>query len=410
MAKFKCSIFFLGFILSIFTACAQTNPQIKPIELSANLVIKTDDDIVTGAEQIATLKSELKFKKIAVVANQTSMIGEKHLVDSLLGLGLNVTTIFSPEHGFRGTADAGEMVNSKKDQITGLPIISLYGKNKKPKLSDLLEVDIVIYDLQDVGVRFYTYVSTLFYTLEACAEAEIPLIVLDRPNPNGFYVDGPVLDKSFSSFVGVNEIPVVYGCTAGEFANMANNEGWLNNGLKCDLKVVPLKNYQHNYLYQLPIPPSPNLPNMTSVYLYPSLCFFEGTVVSVGRGTNLPFQIYGHPDMNGDFTFTPESRLGASAPKLQNQFCRGKNLSDFNILQETEPFFTLKWLMLAYSDLNLGRDFFLSNNFIDLLAGSNKLKEQIIAGENEVQIRQSWEPHLSEYKKLREKYLLYPLE
>jgi uncharacterized protein YbbC (DUF1343 family) len=407
MFKNQGSILLLCTILIGFYSKAQVSPEIRNLPNLLPLTIKTDAEILTGAEQIHLLKEDLANKRIGVIANQTSLIGNKHLVDSMLSLGYNVTKIFSPEHGFRGTADAGEMVNSKKDKKTGLPIISLYGPNKKPKLKDLIEIDILVYDLQDVGVRFYTYVSTLFYAIEACAEADIPLIVLDRPNPNGFYVDGPVLKDGFESFVGVNKIPVVYGLTPGEFSNMANNEGWLHGDLKCNLKVIPLKNYSHSDLYQLPVKPSPNLPNMTSVYLYPSLCFFEGTVVSEGRGTEIPFQIFGHPQMSGDFTFTPKSTLGASAPKLENQFCRGKSLTSFDIMRAEPPYFTLNFLKQGFEDLDLGETFFLENNFINLLAGTDELKNQILQGSSDEQIRASWEPELSEYKTMRKKYLLY---
>ena len=375
---------------------------------AANLKIVTDEDIITGAEQVATLKEALQFKKVGLIANHTSLIDTTHLVDSMLKAGINVTKIFSPEHGFRGKYDAGELVSSKKDTKTGLPLISLYGQNKKPKLSDLLEIDAIVFDLQDVGVRFYTYISTLYYAMEACAEAGIPLYVLDRPNPNGFYVDGPVLKEDFKSFVGVAKIPVVYGLTIGEFAKMVNEEGWLYNDLKCNLTVVPLKGYQHNYLYQLPVKPSPNLPNMTSVYLYPSLCFFEGTVVSVGRGTNLPFQIYGHPRMSGDYTFTPDPTEGASAPKLEGEFCRGKSLENFDIKQSFPTFFTLNYLMEAYKDLDLGEEFFLKNKFINLLAGTDQLRNQLLEGKNMQAIRDSWEPELSEFRATRKNYLLYP--
>jgi len=407
MLKKQLSILLLCTILIGFNSFAQVSPEIRSISNMKPLHFVSDEDIITGAEQIHLLGEDFANKKIGVIANQTSLIGNSHLIDSMLALGYNVTKIFSPEHGFRGTADAGEQVNSKKDKKTGLPIISLYGPNKKPKLKDLIEVDILVYDLQDVGVRFYTYISTLFYAIEASAEADIPLIVLDRPNPNGFYVDGPVLKEGFESFVGVNKIPVVYGLTPGEFSNMANNEGWLHDDLKCDLKVISLNNYSHSDLYQLPVKPSPNLPNMTSVYLYPSLCFFEGTVVSLGRGTEVPFQVFGHPKMSGDYTFTPKSTLGASAPKLENEFCRGKSLTNFNVLKTESPFLNLDFILAAYEDLNLGEAFFLENNFINLLAGSDELKNQIIGGASQEQIRASWEPELSEFKELRKKYLLY---
>lgn len=398
------------FLLALpFLVQAQVAPEIRNIDSGSRYTVKTDADIETGAEQIHTLVEDLQFKRIGVVANHTYLIGSTHLVDSLLGLGLDVRLIFTPEHGFRGDADAGEKVMNQKDQATRLPVISLYGSNKKPKLKDLIEVDVVLYDLQDVGVRFYTYISTLYYVMEACAEAERPLYVLDRPNPLGFLVDGPVLDPAFKSFVGLTKIPVIYGMTAGEYATMVNEEGWLYNQLKCDLNIMKLKGYTHNDLYQLPVAPSPNLPNMAAVYLYPSLCFFEGTVVSVGRGTNFPFQVYGHPELKGDFSFTPESKIGARVPKLEGKKCFGEDLRSLGENYVENPFgLNLTWLLGAHEKLkNREEGFFLENDFINLLAGSANLKYQVEEGYTEAEIRETWQTGLTKFKAIRSKYLLY---
>jgi len=290
------SIIALALVLTVNILAAQVTPQIHGIEtIKANKII-TDFDVETGAEQLHLITDRLANKKIGVIANHTSLINDKHLVDELLALGLNVSLIFTPEHGFRGDADAGEAINNGKDKATSIKIISLYGANKKPKLSDLLEVDILIYDLQDVGVRFYTYISTLYYAMEACSEINIPIVVLDRPNPNGFYVDGPTLKEGFDSFVGVLKIPVVYGMTAGEYAQMVVGEGLLRENHKLDLEVIKCKGYAHSDKYQLPIKPSPNLPNMASVYLYPSLCFFEETIVVLGEAPTCLFNNLGTPN------------------------------------------------------------------------------------------------------------------
>jgi len=365
------------------------------------------DEIKTGDERTEEYLPLIKNKKIAIVANHTSLIKNTHLVDSLLNLGINITKVFSPEHGFRGTADAGASIDNKTDKKTGLPIISLYGKNKKPNKEDLSDIDIVIFDIQDAGARFYTYISTMTYILEACAENNIPVIILDRPNPNGFYVDGPVLEKKYKSFIGMHPVPVVHGMTIGEYAKMVNEEGWLKHGIKCDLNIIKCLNYDHTKLYQLPVKPSPNLPSMNSVYLYPSLCFFEGTIISVGRGTNTPFELTGHPDFSdGDFTFTPKSFPGASLnPPYKNISCRGYYLKDFFKDKEMNKIH-LNLLIEMYDFFKDKNDFF--NSYFDRLAGTSELREQIIAGKSEKEIRKSWQEDIDRYKKIRKKYLLYP--
>ena len=360
---------------------------------------------VSAALQLEDYLPLIEGKRVGVVGNQTSIIGETHLVDSLLALGVNVKKIFTPEHGFRGTADAGAKVNSGKDEKTGLPIVSLYGKNKKPTPEMLQGIDVILFDLQDVGVRFYTYISTMTYVMEAAAENGLPVIVLDRPNPNGFYVDGPVLKPENKSFVGMHQVPVVYGMTIGEYAKMVNGEGWLKNGITCDLTVIPIYKYNRNAIYELPVKPSPNLPNWESVYLYPTLCFFEGTIVSVGRGTETPFQIYGHPDMRGSYTFTPRSTNGASKPLLEGQRCRGENLIEFahDYLNNTDQLH-LEWVIDAYQQLK-DKGFF--NNFFVKLSGDPQLQRDIENGKSTDEIRASWQKDLEAFKAIRAKYLMY---
>jgi uncharacterized protein YbbC (DUF1343 family) len=347
----------------------------------------------------------LEGKSVGMVANQTSILGETHLVDTLLASGINVKRIFTPEHGFRGAADAGAKVTNGKDEKTGIEIASLYGKTKKPTPEMLSDIDIMLFDLQDVGVRFYTYISTLAYVMEACAESHIPVVVLDRPNPNGFYIDGPVLKLENKSFVGMHPVPVVYGMTIGEYGMMVNGEGWLKDGVRCSLTVIPVPGYDRNAIYELPVKPSPNLPNWESVYLYPSLCFFEGTIVSVGRGTETPFQIYGHPEMRGNFTFTPQSVSGASKPLLEGQRCRGENLIDYAHDYAINPCqLQLDWLIGAYQQLK-DKSFF--NNFFVKLSGDKQLQFDIEKGKSADEIRASWKSDLEEFKAIREKYLIY---
>ena len=360
--------------------------------------------IITGAEQTELYAPLLKNKKIALLVNQTSLISSTHLVDSLLHLKLNIVKIFSPEHGFRGNAANGEKVNNELDAKTGLPIISLYGKNKKPTAESLQDVDVVIFDIQDVGARFYTYISTLHYLMDACAENNKELWVLDRPNPNGYYIDGPILEKNFQSFIGLDPLPIVHGLTVGEYAQLLNGEKWLAEGKICKLKVIPCKNYTHKDRYSLPVKPSPNLPNDLAIKLYPSICLFEGTSISVGRGTDFPFQVIGSPDKNnGSFTFTPKTIEGAAKnPPYEDQLCYG---IDFR--KETVPDgFTLKYVIELYNKAEDKEKFFTA--FFDKLAGNDKLKEQIKKGMSESEIKKTWQDELNRYKVIRKKYLLYP--
>lgn len=347
-------------------------------------------------------------KNVALVANPSSLLGNTHLADTLLALGVNVVKVFGPEHGFRGGADAGEHVHDGSDIKSGLPIISLYGKNRKPSPGSLMDVDIILFDLQDVGARFYTYIYTLAYVMEAAAESGIPLIVLDRPNPNGFYIDGPVMEEEHTSFVGLHPgVPVVYGMTIGEYGRMVNGEGWLADGLHCRLTVIPMENYNRNSIHELPVRPSPNLPDWQSVYLYPSLCLFEGTVVSVGRGTDRPFSVYGHPAFHlGSFVFTPESRPGAQHPKLEGKTCYGQNLRGYaENHHEVEDHFNLAWLIGAYKVLDMDSAFF--TPYFEKLAGTSSLRKQIMQGMDEAEIRAGWQPALDKFKMIRKKYLLY---
>ncbi|MBD81650.1 MAG: hypothetical protein CL840_22210 [Crocinitomicaceae bacterium] len=384
--------------------------QINILFAQKPLYFKTEKTIKSGAEQIDEYQYFLEENRVAVVANQTSMVGEEHLVDFLLANDVNVVKVFAPEHGFRGKADAGASIKDSRDQKTGLKITSLYGKNKKPSYDHLADVDVVVFDIQDVGVRFYTYISTMHYVMQSCAEMDKKMIVLDRPNPNGFYVDGPVLDLKFQSFIGMHEVPLVHGMTIGEYAQMVNGEGWLGEGLKCDLTVIPCLNYDHYDYYKLPIKPSPNLPNMESIFLYPSLGFFEGTVVSVGRGTDFPFQVVGHPDLKGmEFEFTPEPNEGARYPKLQGKSCKGYDLRQYG--NDSAPFekkINLTWIIETYNQLkNAKTPFFLENNFLNKLAGTDLLMKQIKEGKSESEIRESWQNQLNEFKPIRKKYLLY---
>ena len=373
--------------------------------VTPQLAFNDKEHYVSAAMQMDDYLPLIKGKRIGLVGNQTSIIGETHLVDALLFLGVDIRKIYTPEHGFRGNADAGAKVNNGKDEKTSLPIVSLYGKNKKPTPEMLQGIDLILFDLQDVGVRFYTYISTMTYVMEAAAENNLPVIVLDRPNPNGFYVDGPVLKAENSSFVGMHQVPVIYGMTIGEYAKMVNGEGWLKNGIRCDLTVIPINNYNRNAIYELPVRPSPNLPNWESVYLYPTLCFFEGTIVSIGRGTETPFQIYGHPDMRGSYTFTPKSTSGASKPLLEGQRCRGENLTDFahdyalnaNQLQ-------MEWLIEAYQQLK-DKGFF--NNYFVKLSGDQQLQRDIENGKTADEIRASWKDDLEAFMATRAKYLMY---
>ena len=415
MRRFN-SILFLFLVIS---CSGEASDQIGDTNTASDSVVETDTipeveplfcnkDVKVGAERLSEYLHLLKGKRVGIVGNQSSQVGGVHLVDTLISREILVKKVFSPEHGFRGKADAGEHVSNETDSKTGLPIISLYGKNKKPYDKQLAGLDILVFDIQDVGVRFYTYISTLHYVMEAAAENDVAVIVLDRPNPNGHYVDGPILKDGYESFVGMHQVPVVHGMSIGEYAQMINGEYWLSDSLQCDLTVIPCKGWDHQKFYELPIAPSPNLPNMTAVYLYPQLCFFEGTIVSVGRGTDYPFQVIGHPDYEANFSFEPAPNEGASHPKLEGETCYGVDLheSDLRTLR-AEKQLGLGYLIDFYQQLGKGKDFFLENNFINLLAGSAELKQQILDSKSAEAIRASWMEGLKAFKKLRAKYLLY---
>jgi len=364
-------------------------------------------EITISAANVDVYIPLLKQKKVGIVAHQASVISSVkntiHLVDLLRKKNISIQKVFAPEHGFRGTADAGEKVGNQIDSKTQLPIISLYGKNRKPNKEQLKGIEVMVFDLQDVGVRFYTYLSTLHNVMEACAENNIPLIVLDRPNPNAHYIDGPVLNLEYKSFVGMHPVPIVYGMTIGEYAQMINGEKWLANSIKCDLTVIPLENYTHQTTYELTVRPSPNLPNKQSIALYPSLCLLEPTKVSIGRGTDLQFQVYGHPGFpKTDFSYVPKSNFGSKNPKHKGQICYGENLTTVNPPSKIE----LKWLLNAYSNFSEKDSFFLKG--FERISGVSNLKKQLIEGASEKTIRDSWTDGLNEFKKIRTKYLLYP--
>lgn len=376
--------------------------------LPIKLQDKTSADLKTGAEQLEKYFSLIKDKRVAVVAHPASLVKNTHLIDTLLKSGVKIKKIFAPEHGFRGNEGAGEKFKNNIDEKTKLPVISLYGKNFKPKAEDLKDIDVVIFDLQDVGARFYTYLSTLHYVMESCAENKKQLIVLDRPNPNGYYVDGPVLELKYKSFSGMHPVPIVYGMTIGEYAKMINGEKWLTNGEQCNLIIIPIENYSHVDLYQLPLKPSPNLPNMSSVYMYPSLCLFEGTIVSVGRGTDKPFQIFGYPGMkDGKTSFIPKPIAGASDnPMYNGQTCSAYYVGDYGEMYvKYYKKLYLFWILNLYKNCEAKEKFF--NNYFNNLAGSETLKKQITDGKTEEEIRASWEPGLKKFKDIRKKYLLY---
>lgn len=382
-------------------------PGCSVAQVPAPSAAADDKRIVTGAERTAFYLPRLAGKRVAVVTNQTGQVAGVPLVDTLLALKVNVVKVFAPEHGFRGEADAGEHVASGVDRKTGLPVVSLYGKHKKPTAEDLRDVDLLVFDIQDVGVRFYTYMGTLHYVMEACAELGKPLLVFDRPNPNGFYVDGPVLDTAYRSFVGMHPVPLVHGMTIGEYAAMINGEGWLKGGGRCALAVIPCIGYDHAMFYELPVRPSPNLPNMAAVYLYPSLGLFEGTIVSVGRGTDLPFQCIGYPGAGiGSYTFTPRSVPGAKDPPYKGQQCTGMDLAEYGrFFTRLEPQLHLHWL-IGFHQACADRGAFFTP-FFDKLAGGTALRTSIQAGQDEEHIRASWKPALDAFKRIRAKYLLY---
>jgi uncharacterized protein YbbC (DUF1343 family) len=430
---YRFTIVFSLLILSV--SCGSSKkaiPQIKPRTDNITLTsTSTDITFKTGAENFESYLPILKDKRVGIVTNQTGIFKSipiiEHrssslyptenkgsinisIVDYLLEQNINLQKIYAPEHGFRGTADAGELIVDGKDTKTNLPIISLYGNNKKPKPEQLEGIDMLVFDLQDVGARFYTYISSLHYVMEACAENNIPLLVLDRPNPNGTIIDGPILEKEHKSFVGMHEIPVLHGMTIGEYAKMINGEKWLNpstssgQALQCDLKVAPCLNYSHDMKYSLPVKPSPNLPNDQSINLYASLCFFEGTNVSLGRGTEKQFQIYGSPflpESEFDFSFTPQPNFGAKDPVHNGKLCFGKDLTEIRKVHRLE----LKWLLKAYENTADKTVFF--NDFFTKLAGTKKLREQIEAGMTEKEIRKTWQEGLEQFKEVRKKYLIY---
>ena len=378
-------------ILSLFSFSCQATEQSEKIKV--------------GAEQTEKYLPALKGQRVAVLANHTAMVGEQHLVDMLIAQGVKLVGIFSPEHGFRGGADAGEHVKSSVDEKTGVPIWSLYdGNSKRPSDEKMQAFDLLLVDMQDVGLRFYTYYISMLRMVDACAEFDCKVIVLDRPNPNGMYVDGPILDMTkYKSGVGALPIPVVHGLTMGEIAQMAQGEGWSR---KCDVKVVKCSGYTHQTRYELPIPPSPNLPNQHSIYLYPSTCLFEGTVCSLGRGTDAPFQIYGHPSYKGgEFEFTPRSVAGAKNPPLKDQKCRGVDLRGVDDEQIIAEGFNLEYVIDAYRNLGMGEKFF-TRMFL-LLTGVDYIKQMIIEGKSAGEIRQMWQKDVEEFKLLRRKYLLY---
>lgn len=393
-------LFLLSFLLHSMAFCKSPN---RNIALQDN-PIKVE--ILTAADRPEAYLPLLEGKSVGLVVNQTSILTTKqnmHLVDFLMMEGIDVKKVFVPEHGFRGDADAGEAVGNEIDKRTGLPLVSLYGNNKKPSAESIKDLDIIIYDLQDVGLRFYTYISTMHYVMESAAENKIPMLILDRPNPNGDYIDGPVLKKGFESFVGMHPIPVVHGLTVGELAQMINGEGWLKNKVKADINIIKVENYSKDLPYSLPVKPSPNLPNDLSIRLYPSLCFFEGTDMSVGRGTYFPFQVYGYPDQKyGEFTFKPVSIAGMSKnPPHQDKLCYGRDLREESLTHQ----FTLEYLIDAYRVSGKKEKFF--NNFFDKLAGTDQLRKDILAGKTESEIKASWQADLDKFRKESKVYLMY---
>lgn len=404
LSKFKSTVLLLFLMLS---SCKgqQKQDEVSSDQLKAEPI----PEIKVAANRTEIYLPMLQGKKIGVVANPTSVVfhekGHTHLVDSLLSHHIEVKQVLAPEHGFRGTADAGEHVKDGVDSQTGLPIVSLYGKNRKPSKEQLSELDVVLFDIQDVGVRFYTYIATLQLVMEACAENDTPIIVLDRPNPNGHYVDGPTMMKEHAGYLGLNPIPLVYGMTMGEYAQMLNGEGWLENGLKADLTVVPLENYRHASEYHLPIRPSPNLPNDVSITLYPSLGLFEGTNVNAGRGTEFQFQRYGASFMDStqyDFKYVPEPNFGSKSPKEQGKVCYGKDLSQTPRMNEV----TMEWIIDAYQNTLHKPKFFLTSGFTKH-AGTPLLQKQIEQGMTNAEIKATWQDDLEKFKKIREKYLIY---
>jgi uncharacterized protein YbbC (DUF1343 family) len=409
LSSFKSTVFLWVLVVS---ACGNTEKSSKNTEADkiGNTILEEQKAIITAANRTQQYLELLKEKKVGIVANQTSVIlksnkNHTHIVDSLLSLNIDIKRVFSPEHGFRGQADAGEKVKDGLDTKTGLPLISLYGKNSKPSKERLQDLDVVLFDIQDVGVRFYTYIATLQLVMEACAENDIPVIVLDRPNPNGHYIDGPTMEKEHTGFLGMTTIPLVYGMTIGEYANMINEEGWLENKSKADLTVIPLENYTHESEYSLTIRPSPNLPNDTAINLYPSLGLFEGTNINAGRGTEFQFQRYGASFLDStqySFRYWPRPNFGSKSPKENGMVCYGKDLSEIPKMNEV----SLKWLIDAYKNTMDKTKVFNTSGFTKH-AGTEKLQQQIEAGLSEEEIKKSWKSDLDKYKKIRAKYLLY---
>jgi uncharacterized protein YbbC (DUF1343 family) len=391
-------------IISSLTQCAGQKSKSPSANPDATAMSLSTTRLMMGADQLDVLKSKLGTRSVALVVNYTAMVGNTHLADTLKSLGVNVKKILAPEHGFRGTAAAGEYVKDGIDSKTGLPVVSLYGKDRKPTPQHLSDVEVVVFDIQDVGVRFFTYIGTLHYVMEACAENNKEIIVLDRPNPNAAYIDGPVLKAEFKSFIGMHPVPVVHGLTIGEFARMINGEQWLEEKRSCKLDVIPLRNWTHQDSYSLPIKPSPNLPNDQAVKLYPTVCFFEGTVLSLGRGTQMPFQVIGHPDLKDlPFQFTPINIPGmANNPPQENKLCYGLDLRTVAVPQKIQ----LHYLLDMYKAFPDKEKFFIP--FFERLAGNAELRQQIKDGLSEDDIRKTWQKDLDEYKKMRAKYLLYP--
>ena len=409
---FKILLISLALIISPAISCSQNKSKSKDqSRIQVNAQLETDVDVernvITGAERTELYFPLIEGKRVAVMSNQTGMVGNEHLVDMLIRRGHNVVGIFSPEHGFRGTADAGEHVSSSVDKKTGTPIWSLYRSGGgKPSADNMKEFDVLLFDLQDVGLRFYTYYISMMGLMDACAEHNKKMIVLDRPNPNGMYVDGPILDMKYKSGVGWLPIPVVHGMTLGELAVMINGEKWLTNDRTCDLAVVPCDNYTHQTLYELPVSPSPNLPNIHSIYLYPSTCMFEGTVMSLGRGTHFPFEVYGHPNYkNSDFTFTPRSVPGAKNPPLLNKKCYGIDLRSIPNDEIIEKGLDLSYIIDAYNNLNIGNKFFTS--FFENLVGVDYIRPDIMEGKSAEEIKAKWADDVENFKIQRKPYLLY---
>lgn len=398
-------------LLLIVQCNSQTQtPQTRPVVKVTPAVQNTK--IICAAERMDQVLPLLRGKKVALLVNQTALVGKTHLVDTLLHSGINIVKVLAPEHGFRGGADAGEHVNDSTDAKTGIRIASMYGDKKKPSAKDLEGIDVVVFDIQDVGVRFFTYISSLHYLMEACAENGKEVVVLDRPNPNGWYVNGPVLQPAFKSFIGMDPIPIVHGLTVGEYAQMVNGEKWLANGVQCKLKVVTCVNYDHNKRYALPVKPSPNLPTDFAIQLYPAVCLLEGANISVGRGTDKPFQIIGSPKVNNaPDVFTPKSMPGAKTPPFLNEKCFGFDLTNYdNHIKgdDGDTSFTFKYVMLMYTLHSDKANFFLKNNFFDKLVGNDNIRKLIIAEKNYDDIKASYQAELQAYKKKRKAYLLYP--